>query len=82
MPRIAKKKDFTAFRSPVQVKERARYDRLRPTGFSCSVSLAYVRAWNKHDFSTLDTVLAPGGIHEDVAQNFRGKGPKEVAARP
>ncbi|GAC1417077.1 MAG: hypothetical protein NVSMB53_16080 [Gemmatimonadaceae bacterium] len=41
---------------------------------------AYVRAWNQRDTLALDTLLASDAIHEDVAQNFRGKGPKEVAA--
>jgi len=39
---------------------------------------AYVRAWNQHDSAALDTLLAPDGIHEDVAQNYRGVGPKAV----
>ena len=50
-----------------------------PAADGKAVTDAYVRAWNKHDFAALDTILAPDGIHEDVAQNFRGKGPKEVA---
>ncbi|PYO09830.1 MAG: hypothetical protein DMD30_04840 [Gemmatimonadetes bacterium] len=41
---------------------------------------AYVRAWNQHDTVALDTLLAADAIHEDYAQNFRGKGPKEVIA--
>jgi steroid delta-isomerase-like uncharacterized protein len=40
---------------------------------------AYVRAWNQRDTLAFDTLLAPDAIHEDVAQNFRGKGPREVA---
>jgi steroid delta-isomerase-like uncharacterized protein len=39
---------------------------------------AYVRAWNQHDSVALDSILAPGAIHEDLAQNFRGKGSAEV----
>ena len=39
---------------------------------------AYVRAWNQHDSVGLDSLLAPDGIHEDVAQNYRGVGPKAV----
>lgn len=39
---------------------------------------AYVRAWNRHDSVAIDTLLAADGIHEDYAQNFRGKGSKEV----
>ena len=41
---------------------------------------AYVRAWNRHDTVAIDTLLAADAIHEDYAQNFRGKGPKEVVA--
>lgn len=33
---------------------------------------AYVAAWNSHDSTAFDTLLAPDGIHEDIAQNFRG----------
>lgn len=39
---------------------------------------AYVSAWNQRDTVALDTLLAADAIHEDVVQNFRGKGPKEV----
>ena len=39
---------------------------------------AYVRAWNQRDSVALDTIMAPDAIHEDIAQNFRGRGPKEV----
>jgi steroid delta-isomerase-like uncharacterized protein len=38
----------------------------------------YVRAWNAHDSAAIDSVLAPDGIHEDIAQNFRGKGSAET----
>ncbi len=41
---------------------------------------AYVRAWNEHDTVALDSLLGSDGIHEDLAQNFRGKGRAEVAA--
>jgi len=39
---------------------------------------AYVRAWNQHDTLAIDTLLAADAVHEDIAQNFRGKGPKDV----
>jgi steroid delta-isomerase-like uncharacterized protein len=39
---------------------------------------AYVRAWNAHDSVAIDTLFAPGGIHEDIAQNFRGTGSAAV----
>lgn len=39
---------------------------------------AYVRAWNTHDSLAFDTLLAPDGIHEDLAQGFRGRGPAQV----
>ncbi len=43
-----------------------------------AVAEAYVRAWNAHDSAAMDSLLAPGAIHEDIAQNFRGKGSAEV----
>jgi steroid delta-isomerase-like uncharacterized protein len=39
---------------------------------------AYVRAWNAHDSAAIDSLLAPGGIHEDIAQNFVGKNSADV----
>ncbi len=39
---------------------------------------AYVRAWNQHDSVAFDSILAPDAIHEDIAQNFRGKGTAEI----
>ena len=38
----------------------------------------YVRAWNQHDSVAFDSILAPDAIHEDIAQNFRGKGSAEI----
>lgn len=43
-----------------------------------AVVTAYVDAWNRHDTTAIDTLLARDAIHEDVAQNFRGRGSKEV----
>jgi steroid delta-isomerase-like uncharacterized protein len=43
-----------------------------------SVVEAYVRAWNEHDSVAIDSLLAPGAIHEDLAQNFRGQGSAKV----
>lgn len=39
-----------------------------------AVVQAYIDAWNKHDSVAIDTLLAPDAIHEDFAQNFRGRG--------
>lgn len=39
---------------------------------------AYLRAWNRHDSVALDSLLAPDGIHEDIAQDFRGNGSAET----
>lgn len=39
---------------------------------------AYVQAWNSHDSLALDTLLAPGAVHEDIAQRFRGEGSEQV----
>ena len=41
---------------------------------------AYVDAWNRHDSLAFDTLLAPAGIHEDLAWGFRGEGPAAVRA--
>lgn len=44
------------------------------------VVMAYVRAWNEHDSTAIDSLLAPGAIHEDIAKNFRGTGSARVVA--
>ncbi len=43
-----------------------------------AVLQAYVDAWNRHDSLAIDTLLAPTGIHEDLAWGFRGEGPAAV----
>lgn len=43
-----------------------------------AVVQAYVDAWNKHDSAAIDTLLTADAIHEDFAQNFRGKGRAEI----
>jgi steroid delta-isomerase-like uncharacterized protein len=43
-----------------------------------AVVAAYIRAWNAHDSAAIDSLLAPDGVHEDLAQNFRGKGSAAV----
>lgn len=43
-----------------------------------AVALAYVDAWNAHDTVAIDSLLANDGVHEDLAQNFRGVGGKGV----
>ena len=43
-----------------------------------AVAQAYVDAWNRHDSVAIDSLLAPDAIHEDFAQNFRGKGRTEI----
>ena len=43
-----------------------------------AIAEEYVRAWNAHDSAAMDSVLAPGAIHEDIAQNFRGTGTPEI----
>lgn len=45
-----------------------------------AVLQAYVDAWNRHDSLALDSLLAPGGVHEDFAWGFRGEGPADVRA--
>jgi steroid delta-isomerase-like uncharacterized protein len=38
---------------------------------------AFVRAWNQHDSTALDSLVAPGAVHEDLALGFRGVGAAE-----
>jgi steroid delta-isomerase-like uncharacterized protein len=45
-----------------------------PAASGKSVAEAYVHAWNRHDFTALDTILAPDAVHEDIAQNVHAKG--------
>src|SRR5206468_10870547 len=54
------------------------YEKKQPVAGDKAVIDAYVRAWNQRDTIALDTLLAADGVHEDVAQNFRGVGPKAV----
>jgi steroid delta-isomerase-like uncharacterized protein len=54
------------------------YEKKQAVAGDKAVVDAYVRAWNQHDTVALDTLLAADGVHEDVAQNFRGVGPKAV----
>jgi steroid delta-isomerase-like uncharacterized protein len=44
-----------------------------------AVVQAYVRAWNQHDPAAFDSLLASDAIHEDLAQNFHGKGTAQIA---
>jgi steroid delta-isomerase-like uncharacterized protein len=45
-----------------------------PAASGKSIAEAYVRAWNGHDLTALDTILAPDAVHEDIAQNVHAKG--------
>jgi steroid delta-isomerase-like uncharacterized protein len=36
---------------------------------------AFVQAWNRHDFASLDTLIAGDAIEEDLALGFRGEDP-------
>jgi steroid delta-isomerase-like uncharacterized protein len=36
---------------------------------------AFVHAWNRHDFASLDTLIAGDAIQEDLALGFQGEGP-------
>jgi steroid delta-isomerase-like uncharacterized protein len=45
-----------------------------PAASGKTIAEAYVRAWNRHDFTALDTILAPDAQHEDIAQNVHAKG--------
>ena len=48
------------------------YSKQQPVEGDKAVAMAYVKAWNQHDSVAIDTLLARTGVHEDVAQNFRG----------
>jgi ketosteroid isomerase-like protein len=48
------------------------------SGSERTVLEAYVRAWNQHDSAAFDTLLAPDGVHEDLAQGFTGRGSAQV----
>jgi steroid delta-isomerase-like uncharacterized protein len=54
------------------------YQKKQPVEGDKAIVNAYIRAWNQRDTIALDTLLAADAIHEDVAGNFRGKGPKAV----
>jgi len=54
------------------------YEKKQPVQGDKAVVEAYVMAWNRHDSVAIDTLLAPGAIHEDVAQNFRSRTSRDV----
>ena len=39
---------------------------------------AYASAWNRHDFAALDKILAPDGVHEDIALAVYAQGAAQV----
>ncbi|MFN2601596.1 MAG: nuclear transport factor 2 family protein [Gemmatimonadaceae bacterium] len=41
---------------------------------------AYINAWNRHDSLAVDTLLAKGGVHEDVPFSIRAMAPDGVHA--
>jgi len=41
---------------------------------------AYIAAWNRHDSLAVDTLLAKGGVHEDVPFSIRATAPEGVHA--
>jgi len=43
-----------------------------------SIFKAYVDAWNKRDTVAMDSLLGPGGIHDDISWGFHGVGPAQV----
>ncbi len=56
------------------------YSKKQPVEGDKAVVTAYVQAWNQRDSVAIDTLLARDAIHEDIAQNFKGKGSKAVIA--
>ncbi len=43
-----------------------------------SVLEAYVSAWNRHDFSAMDGLIAADGIHDDIGNAVHAQGPAQV----
>jgi steroid delta-isomerase-like uncharacterized protein len=43
-----------------------------------SILVAYVAAWNSHDFAAIDRLIAPDGIHDDIGNGVRAQGPDQV----
>ena len=41
---------------------------------------AYIAAWNRHDSLAIDTLLAKGGVHEDVPFSIRATAPEGTHA--
>jgi steroid delta-isomerase-like uncharacterized protein len=39
---------------------------------------AYVAAWNAQDLAAIDSLVAPEGVHEDIAAGIRVQGPAQV----
>ena len=62
----------------VTVASCAVYSKKQPVESDKAVAAAYVKAWNQHDSVAIDTLLTRDGVHEDAAQNFRGRGSKAV----
>ena len=62
----------------VSVVSCAVYSKKQPVESDKAVAMAYVKAWNQHDSVAIDTLLTRDGVHEDVAQNFRGTGSKAI----
>jgi len=54
------------------------YSKKQPVETDKAVVMAYVKAWNQRDSVAIDTLLTRDGVHEDIAQNFRGKGSKAI----
>jgi steroid delta-isomerase-like uncharacterized protein len=54
------------------------YEKKQPVQGDKAIVAAYVGAWNAHDTVAIDTLLASGATHEDIAHNFRGRSAKEV----
>ena len=43
-----------------------------------AVLTAYVDAWNRRDTVAIDSLLGPGGIHDDLSWGLHGVGPAQV----
>ena len=75
---MTKRSNAAAILLAFAIASCAVYSKQQPVESDKAVVTAYVDAWNNRDSAAIDTLLARDGVHEDFAQNFRGKGPKAV----
>lgn len=62
----------------VSIAACAVYEKKQPVEGDKAIVAAYVTAWNQHDSVAIDTLLAPGAVHEDIAEHFRSRTSRDV----